>query len=57
MEVLNECTQWCAHIVPDMADIVRDEDLSPTVPTCLNLEPKDSIDMNQQLQKYFEFVG
>src|ERR1700686_2005802 len=30
MALFNECTQWCAHIVPDMADIVRDGDLSST---------------------------
>jgi phosphoribosylformimino-5-aminoimidazole carboxamide ribonucleotide (ProFAR) isomerase len=29
MALFNECTQSCAHIVLDMADIVRDGDLSP----------------------------
>ena len=28
MALFNECTQWCAHIVLDMADIVRDGDIS-----------------------------
>jgi len=30
MALFNECTQSCARIVLDMADIVRDGDLSPT---------------------------
>ena len=30
MALFNECTQWCAHIVLDMADIVRDGDFVPT---------------------------
>jgi hypothetical protein len=30
--LFNECTQLCARIVLDMADIVRDGDLSPTEP-------------------------
>ncbi len=29
MALFNECTQLCAHILLDMADIVRDGDLSP----------------------------
>jgi hypothetical protein len=28
MALFNECTQWCAHIVLDMADIVRDGDIA-----------------------------
>ena len=28
MALFNECTQWCAHIVLDMADIVRDGDFA-----------------------------
>jgi hypothetical protein len=30
MALFNECMQWCAQIVLDMADIVRDGDFSPT---------------------------
>jgi hypothetical protein len=30
MALFNECTQLCAHILLDMADIVRDGDFSPT---------------------------
>jgi len=30
MALFNECMQWCAHIVLDTADIVRDGDISPT---------------------------
>jgi hypothetical protein len=29
MALFNECMQWCAHIVLDTADIVRDGDFSP----------------------------
>jgi hypothetical protein len=32
MALFNECTQSCVHIVLDMADIVRDGDLSLTRP-------------------------
>jgi hypothetical protein len=28
MALLNECMQWCAHIVLDTADMVRDGDFS-----------------------------
>ena len=30
MALFYECIQWCAHIVLDTADIVRDGDFSPT---------------------------
>ncbi|MGB8063571.1 MAG: hypothetical protein WCF26_16880, partial [Candidatus Sulfotelmatobacter sp.] len=30
MAFFHECTQWCARIVLDSADIVRDRDFSPT---------------------------
>jgi hypothetical protein len=30
MALFYECIQWCAHIVLDTADIVRDRDVTPT---------------------------
>jgi hypothetical protein len=30
MALFYECMQWCAHIVLDMADIVRDRDITST---------------------------
>jgi hypothetical protein len=33
MALFNECTQSCAHIVLDMADIIRDGDFSPATET------------------------
>ena len=31
MALLHRCMRWCAHIVLDFADIVRDGDISPTI--------------------------
>jgi hypothetical protein len=38
MALFNECGQSCAHIVLDIADIVRDGDLSPTKHSLTGLE-------------------
>ena len=44
MALFNECTQSCAHIVLDMADIVRDGDLSTTIRgSCVSPLPEGSI--------------
>ena len=32
MALLHKCMRWCAHIVLDFADIVRDGDVSPVHP-------------------------
>jgi hypothetical protein len=42
MALFNECTQWCAHIVLDMADIVRDGDISTVILESLRLDRKPS---------------
>ena len=31
MALFNECMQWCAYIVLDIADIVRDGDVSTAI--------------------------
>jgi hypothetical protein len=52
MALVSECMPWCAQIVLDTADIVRDRDVTPTVSRVLIFDAQMTLEL-----KMFENEG